>query len=98
MGVHAVVMALFSQCICDPVTALFMLHHLVIVAIDSELQLLVLSLISPTSASVRSLELAGVPDNQVREDHHILVVLFAFSYVLIWSPQQYCKPLKVREY
>lgn len=96
MGVYARGMALFSQHICDPVTASFTLHHVVIFTIYY--CFCFFSLIPPTSASVGSLELQVFLDNQTQEGHHILVILFAFSYVLILSPQLNCKLLQVMEY
>ena len=93
---HARDMALFSQYICDPVAPPVTLHHVVIFAIYY--CFCFFSLSPPTSASVGSLELQVFPDSQTQEGHHILVMLFAFSYVLILSSQLNCKLLQVMEY
>lgn len=93
-------MGLFHRILCDLVTASFHLPcTLSLLSLYTQkIQLLILSFSLPTSARIISLELADVPDNQIQEGCHILVMLFSFSYVLFLSPQLNYKPLQVREY
>lgn len=99
MGVYAVAMGLFHRILCDLVTASFHLPcTLSLLSPYTKILLLILSLSPPTSARIVSLESSGVPDNQIQEGCHILVMLFGFFYVIFLSPQLNCKPLQVREY